>query len=325
MKRELLEMMEEITEEERHILDGSGIEKELYTDKKRFIVDSEKMLEQGKTIAVRAHTRFVEFPKHRHNYIEMMYVCKGSVIHDIDGTIVRMEPGDLLFLNQYTEHSIRKTGKDDVGINLMILPQFFDFAIQMLEKDNIIADFLVSVLSNSVHKGHYLHFKTAGIVQIENIMENMIYSIVHKQDEDKINQVLMGVLFQYLLKYVDALDRHSETNYSEVLVRASMDYIHQNYRTASLSELAGMLNQSVSGLSRLIKQKSGCSFKELLQRKRFQQAILLLCRTQLPVNDIIAAVGYENNSYFYRQFKEKYAVSPKEYREQHQNDENILF
>lgn len=136
-------------------------------------MDREKMLEQGKTIAVRTHTRFVEFPKHRHNYIEMMYVCKGCIVHVIDGTTVRMEPGDLLFLNQYTEHSIQKTGKDDVGINLMILPQFFDFAIQMVEKDNIIAEFFISVLSNNVHKGHYLHFKTEGIVQIENIMENM--------------------------------------------------------------------------------------------------------------------------------------------------------
>lgn len=324
MNRELLEMMEAITEEEQRILDGSGIEKELYTNKQRFIVDREKMLEQGKTIAVRAHTRFVAFPKHRHNYIEMLYVCKGCIVHNIEGTIVRMNPGDLLFLNQYTAHSIEKTGKGDIGINLMILPQFFDSAIQMLDRNNIIADFLVSVLSNDVHEGQYLYFKTAGIIQIENVMENMIYSIAHKQDEDRINQVLMGILFQYLLKYVTALDKHSETNYQEVLMRSTVEYIHQNYRTATLSELAELLNQSVSGLSRLIKQKCGYSFKELLQRKRFQQAILLLCRTDIPVNDVIAAVGYENCSYFYRQFKEMYQVSPKAYREQHRDDETII-
>ncbi|MCD8357437.1 MAG: AraC family transcriptional regulator [Clostridia bacterium] len=324
MNRELLEMMEQITEEEQRILDGNGIEKDLYTNKKQFVVDKEKMLEQGKTIAVRPHTRFVSFPRHRHNYIEVLYVCKGCIIHHIEGTVVRMEPGDLLFLNQYTTHSIEETGKDDIGINLMILPQFFDYAIQMLGRDNIIADFMVSVLSNDVHEGQYLLFKTAGIVQIENVMENIIYSIAHKQDDDQMNQILMGVLFQYLLKYVTALDKNSETNYDEVLTRSTLDYIHQNYKTASLSELAAMLNQSPSGMSRLIKKKSGFSFKELLQRKRFQQAILLLTRTELPVNDIIAAVGYENNSYFYRQFREKYQVSPKNYREQHKDDKEII-
>lgn len=325
MNRELMELMEEITEEERRILDGSGIEKAIYTNQQRFIVDSEKMLEQGKMIAVRAHTRFIEFPIHKHNYIEMMYVCKGNIIHNIDGTVVRMEPGDLLFLNQYTSHSIESTGQEDVGINLLILPQFFDYAIGIMGRDNIIADFLVSVLSNDVHRGQYLYFKTAGVLQIENLMENMIYSIVHKQEEDQINQVLMGVLFQYLLKYVDTLDKHSETNYSEVLVQSAINYIHQNYRTATLSELAGLLNQSVSGLSRLIRQKSGHSFKELLLRKRFQQAIVLLCQTDLSISDIIMAVGYENSSYFYRQFKDKFQVSPKTYREEHKGDKKIMF
>jgi len=324
MNHELLGMLEQISDEEEHILNGHNIKKELYTDMQRFIVDSEKMLEQGKLIAVRTHTRFVAFPRHKHNYIEMMYVCKGIIVHHIDGTTVRMEPGDILMLNQYTSHSIDITDRDDVGINLMILPQFFDMALIMLERDNVIANFLVNILSEDVHRGQYLHFKTAGILQIENLMENMIYSIVHKQDEDKMNQTLMGVLFQYLLKYVDSLDQQAENNYTEVMMRSTMDYIHKYYKTASLTELAGMLNQSVSGMSRLIKKKSGYSFKELLQRKRFQQAILLLCRTDLTINDIVVAVGYENKSYFYRQFKEKYNASPKEYREEHKNDAHII-
>lgn len=324
MNHELLGMLEQVSDEEEHILNGHNIKKELYTDKQRFIVDSQKMLEQGKLIAVRTHTRFVEFPKHKHNYIEMMYVCKGVIVHHIDGTTVRMEPGDILMLNQYTSHSIDITDRDDVGINLMILPQFFDMALIMLERDNVIANFLVNILSEDVHRGQYLHFKTAGILQIENLMENMIYSIVHKQDEDKMNQTLMGVLFQYLLKYVDSLNQQAENNYSEVMMRSTMDYIHKYYKTASLTELAEMLNQSVSGMSRLIKKKSGYSFKELLQRKRFQQAILLLCRTNLTINDIVVAVGYENKSYFYRQFREKYHASPKEYREEHKNDAHII-
>ena len=33
-----------------------------------------------------------------------------------------------------------------------------------------------------------------------------------------------------------------------------------------------------------------------------------------PAEDIIDAVGYDNSSYFYRKFKEKNEVSPKEYR-----------
>lgn len=40
-------------------------------------MDSAKMLSEGKLIAVRTHTRFIHFPAHRHNFIEVLYVCQG--------------------------------------------------------------------------------------------------------------------------------------------------------------------------------------------------------------------------------------------------------
>ena len=37
--------------------------------------------------------------------------------------------------------------------------------------------------------------------------------------------------------------------------------------------------------------------------------------TDLPISDIIAAGGYENNSYFHRVFKERYHMTPRVFRE----------
>ena len=54
--------------------------------------------------------------------------------------------------------------------------------------------------------------------------------------------------------------------------------------------------------------------KELLQEKRMQQAVYLLANSEIPVTDIIESIGYDNTSYFYRKFREKYGMSPKEYR-----------
>lgn len=71
-------------------------------------------------------------------------------------------------------------------------------------------------------------------------------------------------------------------------------------------------------LSRMIKRGTGANFTELLQRKRLSKAVQLLCDTSLSVNDIIAAVGYENNSYFHRVFRERYQLTPKEFQEKEQ-------
>ena len=63
MQKELLEKLREITEEEKRILNGEAeVDRDLYTSGKDFTVDSSKMLEEGKLIAVRTHTRFIHFP-----------------------------------------------------------------------------------------------------------------------------------------------------------------------------------------------------------------------------------------------------------------------
>ena len=101
MNREILDRLSVITEEEQEILSGrQGIDPTRYTEKKELVIDSGKMLEHGKLIRIRPHTRFVHFPKHRHNYVEVIYMCQGQTTHIIDGNQVVLQAGELLFLNQ---------------------------------------------------------------------------------------------------------------------------------------------------------------------------------------------------------------------------------
>jgi len=50
------------------------------------------------------------------------------------------------------------------------------------------------------------------------------------------------------------------------------------------------------------------------------QAAYLLTSSAVPVTDIIESVGYDNTSYFYRKFRERYGMSPKEYRERNRGE-----
>ena len=179
MQRELLEQLREITEEERRILNGEAeVDRDLYTSGSDFTIDSNKMLEEGKLIAIRTHTRFVHFPLHRHNYVEVLYVCEGTLTNIIDGKQVIVRKGELLFLNQFTHHEILAAGRNDIAINFMVLPEFFDVAYSMAGNNNVLADFLVNVLRRDNQQGEYLHFKVSEVLQIQNLLENMIYSLV---------------------------------------------------------------------------------------------------------------------------------------------------
>lgn len=269
MRRELLDELMVISEEEKHILDGEvQVQRDLYTSNANFVIDSEKLLKKGRYITVRPHTRFVDFPPHTHEYIEMMYVCQGKITHDIDGKELCLQAGDLLLMNQHVTHGIRKAEAEDIGINFIVLPEFFDIPLSMLRKDNVLADFLINGFRRDVVNPQYLHFQTRGMKSIDNLMENIVDSLFHEEEkDDNINQISMGVIFLYLLNHMDTIEKNSSQNYRDILIHTTLQYINEHYREASLTDLAADLHQSVSALSRLIKRATGYTYQELLQRK----------------------------------------------------------
>ena len=324
MNPNLLEQLQQITPEEQKLLArNSGVEKELYTSSREFVIDSGKMLKQGKLIAVRPHTRFADFPAHRHNYVEVMYVCRGSITHVIDGVTVTMNEGDLLFLNQQIRHEVKAASLYDIGINLIILPEFFEQPAFLTGADTPLTGFLVELLRRKKGRGQFLLFSAKGILQIENLMENHIDSLLNDPEpQDDINRALMVLLFLYLGKYAKTLRRDSPNRFEDVVVLAARRYIEEHYKTATLGELAQSLREQPSLVSRLLKQGTGKTFKELLQEHRLQAACSLLQKTSLSVNEIAAAVGYENNSFFHRLFRDVMGITPGEYRkERREQDE----
>ena len=146
-------------------------------------------------------------------------------------------------------------------------------------------------------------------------MENMVESMLHGYaDEDIINQYSMGIVFLYLLKHLENLSHNSSMDYKETVVQAVLGYINSDCKNASLTRIAEETHQSMTTLSKLIKEKTGYNFQELLQRKRFQMAEHLLMDTDLTIEEIALDVGYENQSYFFKQFKNRYGVTPRRYR-----------
>lgn len=317
MDKGIIEQLSAVTEEEREILQGRGeIDRSLYTEERRLIVDSKKMLEHGKLIRIRPHTRFIHFPSHSHNYVEVIYMCKGETTHIVDGTTVVLKEGELLFLNQNAVQEILPAGEDDIGVNFIILPEFFDMAFQMMgEGENQLRDFLVGCLrSNTQQYARFLHFQVAGILPIQNLIENMVWTLLNNQPgKHSINQITMGLLFLQLVHYTDKIRTGSES-YEQELVLRVLHYIEENYKNGELTELAADMGYDIYWLSRAIKRLTGKKYKELLQIKRLNQAGFLLLNSRIPVSEISVAVGYDNTSYFHRIFKLRYGMSPKEYR-----------
>lgn len=317
MNNELLVKLKEISEEEQRILDGDKtIQKGLYASTDEFIIDSKKMLEIGKLIDIRPHTRFTHFPSHTHNYIEIIYMCNGTTTHLINNrTPIVLETGDFLFLNQNVTQEIMPASHDDIAVNFFVLPEFFDKLFPMVEEETNLRSFLIGSLKHEKSLVDYLHFQTHDVLPIQNLAENMIWSLLNKQtNQHNIMQSTMGLLFLQLMNYTDLMNQGSSNQFEQNMIFTALKYIDESYKEGTLAELSTILNQPTYYVSKLIKKHSGETFKSLLQNKRLNQAAELLENTQLPVEDIIGIVGYDNTSYFHRKFKEHYGVTPKTYR-----------
>ena len=316
MRQDLLARLKRITAEEQELLCGSGdIQQERYTSKAAFVIDSQKLLEKGRLIEIRPHTRFAYFPRHRHDYVEMVYMCSGSTTHIINGRErIKLLEGDLLFLNQTVYHEILPAGEDDIAVNFIILPAFFDRAITMIEQENVLRDFLLSTLSSGTSSS-YLHIPAKDIVPVQNLIENMIWTLIYQRHgTNTLSQTTMGLLFLNLSLFAERINQNDPGRREQTLVFSILKYIESHYKSGTLADLSASLQLPAYTVSRLLKRHTGLNFKELLQKRKLEQAAYLLVNTPLTVDAIRENIGYDNSSYFYRCFKEKFGCSPADYR-----------
>ncbi|MBE7017105.1 MAG: helix-turn-helix domain-containing protein [Ruminococcaceae bacterium] len=316
MDARLLEKLSVVTAEEQEILDGRRhIDRSLYMQDQSSTVNSRKLLASGKLITFRPHTRFIHFPEHTHDYVEVIYMCSGETTHIVNGRKIRLEQGALLFLNQSATHEVCRAGEKDIAVNFIVLPEFFSAPLSIIgEEETPLRKFLVDCLCGRNSGAGYLYFDVSEVKPIQNLLENLLWILIQETPaRRKMSQMTMALLFMQLLGHTETL---STDDREDKVVWQVLRYVESNYVSCSFAELAEQLHYDASWLSREIKRKTGKTYTQLIQEKRLAQAAFLLRNTKRNVSDIALAVGYENISYFHRIFAESFGKSPKHYRDE---------
>ncbi len=117
-----------------------------------------------------------------------------------------------------------------------------------------------------------------------------------------------------LQKYVSYVFDVQALKHRDVILRA-MSYIRRNFAgKVGLDDVAAEVSLSPTYFSRLFKEEAGQSFKSHLNDLRIGEAKNLLKDTDLPLLEIAAQVGFEDQSYFSRVFRNVAGISPGRYR-----------
>ncbi len=314
MREEILEKLTPVTEEEKRILSGDNtIDRDLYMEGQENTINSKKLLIEGKLITIRPHTRFIHFPEHMHDYVEVVYMCKGETTHIVNENKILLKEGELLFLTPNARQEILPASENDIAVNFIIMPEFFENTLQMIGHEQTpLHTFIIDILSGEKGESSYMHFAVSDVPPIQNLVENLIWTLVFgAPNKRNINQTTMGLLLLHLLNNTDKASGEMD----DKLVLAVLRYIEKHYNDGSLYKLAEKLHYDFTWLSREIKLRIGKTYTELVQDRRLAQAKFLLKNTKMRVIDIANETGYDNISYFHRLFQAQFGMSPKQYRD----------
>ncbi len=320
MDKVLLNALSRITDEERAIKSGAPLDRKLYSATEEFIINGARLFSGRGEVGVRTHTRFAPFPPHRHSYIEMMIVLSGSITHHVLGEPLTLKEGDILFLGKHASHSIDEAGKEDIGVNVILSDRFVYSLLP--ELSGTVFDRMIAESLKPDGEAIYLSFATKGDRRIENLVENLLLELT---DESGSTTVMSGTLALLMNLLSVSSIKHGFLG-SEISDKVSKrklkitSYVKGNYREGTLGELAKDMYLTPEYLSTFIKKHFGKSFKELVVIERIERAKALLTSTRLGIGEIIRSLGYENNSYFHKEFKSKTGLSPLEYRRKNERE-----
>ncbi|MHC4527575.1 MAG: helix-turn-helix transcriptional regulator, partial [Planctomycetota bacterium] len=97
-----------------------------------------------------------------------------------------------------------------------------------------------------------------------------------------------------------------------------------NYdKSITLADIARASHLSVSRLAHVFKEQMGITLIDYLTSVRIERAKQLLLATEQSCTEICFQIGYNNQSYFTRTFKEVVGVPPLRFRARNRRREKI--
>ena len=260
---------------------------------------------------IQKHNRFAPVPTHIHNFIEINYIYNGQCTQIIDGREILLTKGQICLIDTDVPHSIKETTEEDIIINILIHKGYFrNHLLSNSLSKGIITDFILNVISETANHRQYIIFKNNEFNQIHSTISDMLLEAYSPKIgvEQAIGHYL-SIFFIKLLRDFD-YETNGQTSRQEKEILEIMKYLETNYEKLTLSLLANKFNYSPNYLSTLLKKKIGKSYSEIILEKKLNRAHVLLKNSNLTINEIAIAAGFNNLTFFYNKYKARFQKLP---------------
>lgn len=152
--------------------------------------------------------------------------------------------------------------------------------------------------------------------EMEKVLQELYDTANERFEYSKCNQI--SLIFKFFSLLLENSSQKSVLDVAESLKKI-LDYNFNN--DISIKTVAKTLYVTTEYLTRKFTQKFCVSPKAYLINKRIELAKKLLAESEASVKEISNSVGYEDQLYFSRVFKNQEGVSPTEYRKSEKKEE----
>jgi AraC-like DNA-binding protein len=257
-------------------------------------------------------------PWHYHPEYEIIYVVESTGIRIIGDHVARFRPGDLVIIGADMPHiyindkkyfekikggvrgmAVQFTG-DFLGDHFLNLPEMerIKQMLQLAQRGIVIKGKnklkIIGTISNMGRMN-----STERLIALLDILRCIAFN-------DR-NEVLSGEAFHVFVNQKDA------RKFNKV-----MSYVSDNFRQQlSIDQAASLVHMSINSFCRYFKKRTGKTFTQYINDVRITYACELLVEGELNVAQVCFESGYENLSYFNRQFKRLKGITPLQYRKEY--------
>lgn len=243
---------------------------------------------------------------HWHRDFEALLVLEGEMDYFVNGSIVRLKPGEAVFVNSRRLHYGFSPEKKDC------VYQFIVFDPELLGDYAPVARAMAGLSDDASPD----FFRLRGAAPVEARMIRLIRDSLRLGREGH-SLALLSVcagLAECACELLSAESTRSPRDESWALLRKMTGYIQQNYEERILlEEIAASAAVCRSRCCRLFREKLGCTPGEYLTRYRLNKACSLIAQGS-GITEAALACGFSGASYFAETFKKAYGISPLEYR-----------
>ncbi len=256
---------------------------------------------------------------HYHDFTEIVFILKGTGLHEVENLHYTVSAGDVFVLQDYQKHRFIDA-KDVEIVNVM-----FD----MKKKKNMLnlhqirkmpgynALFILEPqYRNARQFKNRLRLNRTELAKVEFILNSMFMEQHHRElgYETVLRNSLEDLMIFLSRQYskIDAQEARALMRIGEVV-----DYLESNYyKKVDLEEMAALACMSRRNFHRIFKNATGESPTNYLINIRLQKARELLRTTLLSISDIAYDVGFSDVNHFIKKFKKQLQLTPHKYRMQ---------